>query len=347
MNLYPLFKPLAFQMDPENIHDLSMNIFSKVPSVASLFPTWSQNERYQVTDGHMTWNNPVGLAAGFDKNAKAIDYFSKAGFGAIEVGTVTLQPQIGNDKPRIWRYPNLLSIRNAMGFPNIGADEIYKNLSKQKKTGTPIGVNIGKNKTTSVLDTPSEYAQLYERFSPLCDYLVINISSPNTPGLRQLQTKEAFSEICKAVDEKRKLHHKPLYLKISPDSNTDDIRDLVELAKEYKLSGIIATNTTSNHQFENGGMSGAYIKNISLKMRKLVCEMTKETKDISVIGVGGINSFNEILDFWKDGGSMVQLYSSFIFEGPKVLTNIQTELDIYMHNLGLKNVQQLIDSFKS
>jgi dihydroorotate dehydrogenase len=346
MNLYSFFKPLAFQTDPENIHDLSMNIFSKLPQVASLFPSWDQDDRYKLSDGHMCWNNPVGLAAGFDKNAKAIDFFSRVGFGAIELGTVTLESQAGNDKPRIWRYPNLLSIRNAMGFPNLGSQEIYNNIIQQKKTGTPLGVNIGKNKKTSVSDTPSEYAKLYEIFAPISDYLVINISSPNTPGLRELQTKDAFTEICKAVEEKRKLHPKPLYLKISPDSNTEDIRDLVELSKEYKMSGIIATNTTSNHQFQNGGMSGSYIKDISHRMRKLVCEMTKETKDLSVIGVGGINSFEEIIEFWKDGGSMVQLYSSFIFEGPKVLTNIKEELDLYMVNLGLSNVQQLVDSFK-
>jgi dihydroorotate dehydrogenase len=346
MNLYPFFKPLAFQMDPENIHDLSMNIFSKSPKISSLFPSWAQDDRYKLSDGHMEWNNPVGLAAGFDKNAKAMDFFSRVGFGATEVGTVTLEPQIGNDKPRIWRYPNLHSIRNAMGFPNLGSAEIYSNIIKHKKTGTPLGVNIGKNKNTSVIDTPTEYAKLYEMFAPICDYLVINISSPNTPGLRELQTKEAFTEICQAVDEKRKRNPKPLYLKISPDSNSEDIRDLVELSKEYKMSGIIATNTTSNHQFQNGGMSGAYVKDISLKMRKLVCEMTKETRDLSVIGVGGINSFQEILEFWKDGGSMVQLYSSFIFKGPKVLTNIKDELDLYMHNLGFKNVQQLTDSFK-
>lgn len=344
MNLYPLFKSLAFQLDPERVHDLSMGVFSKLPNVSSLFPGWSQSERYNLSDGHLTWSNPIGLAAGFDKNARAIDFFTNVGFGAIEVGTVTLKPQIGNDKPRIWRYPSLLSIRNAMGFPNLGAEAIYNNIVSHKKTSTPLGVNIGKNKETSVKDTPLEYAKLYEKFAPICDYLVINISSPNTPGLRELQTKEAFAEICTAVNEKRVLRPKPLYLKISPDSNPKDIRDLVELSKQYKISGIIATNTTSDHQFQKGGMSGAYLKDISHKMRKQVCEMTKETKDLSVIGVGGINSFAEILDFWKDGGKMVQLYSSFIFEGPQLLTNIQNELDLYLDNLGLQNVQQLVDS---
>lgn len=342
MNLYPLFKYIAFKKDPEEIHELSMGIFNKLPVLSAMFRGVKPSDKYKVTDGHMSWNFPVGLAAGFDKNAQAIEFFSNCGFGAVEVGTVTKKPQVGNDRPRIWRLPEIESIRNAMGFPNAGAEIIKKNILASKYN-TTLGVNIGKNKDTTVTDTPAEYAYLYEYYAPYCDYLVINISSPNTPGLRDLQTKEAFSAICQAVDEKRKEHFKPLYLKIAPDLAKEDILDLVDLAKEFKLSGIIATNTTIQHDYDRGGLSGKYIKEISKKARKIVCEAASETSDLSVIGVGGIDSFEEILEFWQDGGDFVQIYSSFIYHGPSLLNQFQKDIDQLLAKEQVANLQEFIN----
>lgn len=348
MNLYPAFKFFAFMNDPESVHDLSMKTFKHFPFFSALFPSVPTSDKYSITDGHMTWNFPVGLAAGFDKNAQAIDYFSRVGFGAVEVGTVTKEPQIGNARPRIWRLPKENSIRNAMGFPNTGSQIIRENIlaSVPAHSGC-LGVNIGKNKNTSVQDTPEEYAYLYEYFANDCDYLVINISSPNTPGLRDLQTKEAFRDICTAVDEKRKMINKPLYLKIAPDLSEQNVRDMIELSKEFKLSGIIATNTTIQHDLGSGGVSGKLIKDVSYKIRKQVCEMTKETGELSVIGVGGIDSFAEILEFWKQGGDFVQIFSSFIYQGPQVLRNIQFEIDKVLKESQAKNLQEWLQDFKS
>lgn len=345
MNLYSLFKYYAFKKDPEEIHELSMSMFKRMPHLASLIQGASPQEKYRLSDGHISCDFPVGLAAGFDKNAQAIEFFSLCGFGAIEVGTVTKEPQVGNLRPRIWRLPEIQSLRNAMGFPNAGCEVIKENILSSK-FNTSLGVNIGKNKDTTFEDTPAEYAYLYEYFASFSDYLVINISSPNTPGLRDLQTKDSFRAICEAVDEKRKVISKPLYLKIAPDLAKEDILDLVDLAKEFKLSGIIATNTTIQHDYEKGGLSGQYIKDISRNVRKIVCESAREVDDLSVIGVGGIDTFKEIHEFWKDGGTFVQIYSSFVFQGPKILTTIQNDIDLLLKKTQATSLQEYINSIK-
>lgn len=345
MNLYPFFKYFAFKNDPEKIHELSMEVFNKIPSISSIFKGATPCKKYQMSDGHLSWDFPVGLAAGFDKNAQAIKFFDRCGFGAVEVGTVTKEPQVGNPRPRIWRLSELNSLRNAMGFPNLGSEEIKKNIIKTQHS-TCLGVNIGKNKETPVEQTPQEYAYLYEYFAPFCDYLVINISSPNTPGLRDLQTKEAFAKICEAVNEKRKLLPKPLYLKIAPDLSREGIIDMVELSKEYKLSGVIATNTTIQHDYGKGGLSGQYIKEISAKARKIACEAAREDKDLSVIGVGGIDSLDEMVEFWKQGGSFVQIYSSFVFQGPQLLRNIQNDLDQLLKKTQAANLEEYLNTIR-
>ena len=254
MNIYSVIKPIAFKLDPEKIHDMIIYAGAKNSKIGLLPGVFNNNENLSLKINDLTWKSPVGLAAGFDKNAQALDFFSNIGFGAIEAGTITKLPQIGNDKPRIWRHPHINSIQNAMGFPNQGADQILKNIKKRKNKQTTLGINIGKNKQTSELDTPSEYAYLYEKFAPFADYLVINISSPNTPGLRSFQKKELLSPILEAATEERLKRPRPLFLKISPDMDIHDIDTICELAKEFKLSGIIATNTTADHSLGTGGM---------------------------------------------------------------------------------------------
>jgi len=346
MDIYSIFKKIAFSTDPERVHEISMNLFSKYPQFAAFLSSNPSSQNLKCSDGHMTWNSPVGLAAGFDKNAEAIDFFSKIGFGAVEVGTVTPIAQKGNPRPRIWRYPDIESIRNAMGFPNLGAEEVLKNILKSKSRNC-LGVNIGKNKETSISDTPNEYAKLYEKFAPVADYIVINISSPNTPGLRDLQTKDAFSNICIAVNEKREINNKPLYLKISPDLANENIFEMVDLAKEFSLSGIIATNTTTQHNYGAGGLSGKYLENISHDLRSKVCQAAKEVPNLSVIGVGGISSVDHLIDFWKQGGDFAQIYTSFIYQGPGILKSINQELEKLLKKYQTKNLQDLIQYFKT
>jgi dihydroorotate dehydrogenase len=345
MNLFKLFQSFAFRQDPEKIHDLSLKMFKYFPQLSSCFNTPKLSDKYHYHDGHMQWDFPVGLAAGFDKNAMALDFFARLGFGAVEIGTVTKKPQDGNAKPRIWRHEEIASLTNAMGFPNLGHQIIRQNILNTSHS-TCLGVNIGKNKETQISETPSEYAYLYEYFAHCADYITINISSPNTPGLRSLQNKDALKEILVAVSEKRKDFAKPLYLKIAPDLEKEALYDLVDLSKEFQLSGIIATNTTIQHSFGSGGASGQYLKELSNKARTHICQAAKETPSLSIIGVGGIDSFADIHHFWKMGGSFVQIYTAFIYQGPQLLTDIQNEIDKLLLQSGTQNITEYLKSLK-
>lgn len=345
MAIYSLFKSIAFSLDPETVHDLSIKAFESFPSMASILPRAVPDKKYRLSDGSQTWDFPVGLAAGFDKNARAVDFLSRLGFGAVEVGTITKNPQAGNPRPRITRFPKENSLLNSMGFPNDGESEILNRLqSASWKPTCKLGANLGKNKLTSDEKTPEDYADLYESFAPLADYLVINISSPNTPGLRSLQSKEGFRGICQAVQEKRKLAQKPLYLKIAPELPEPDLKDLVELCKEFKLSGIIATNTGVRHNRGAGGLSGDLINQEAKLARERVLDMTRETPDLSVIGAGGISSFQDVLDFWMKGGSFVQIYTSFIYQGPEILREFQRGIDKLLSESGAETLQEWINA---
>lgn len=322
-----------------------MEVFEKTPSVAKILPHANPDSKHQLSDGHMTWSFPVGLAAGFDKNAKAVDFLSRLGFGAVEVGTITPLPQEGNPRPRIQRFSREESLLNSMGFPNEGMEKIYQRLVHSvRKEQCALGANLGKNKDTSEPNAAQDYADLYQKFAPLADYLVINVSSPNTPGLRALQSKEGLRAICEAVNEKRRENLKPLYVKIAPELEQRDLRDLVELAKEFNLSGIIATNTSISHQRGKGGLSGKAISVQAKLARDLVLEMTRETPNISVIGAGGISNFDDILDFWRKGGSFAQIYTSFIFQGPAILAKFQKDLDAFLRQEGASTLQEWINA---
>ena len=343
---YSVFKALAFKLDPEFIHDLTINTAHFSPLMSELFNPPKIDERYQLKLGEMTWRFPVGVAAGFDKNARAISFFERLGFGAIEVGTVTKKPQIGNPKPRIHRHSEINSIQNAMGFPNEGSERILKNLLSTKNQKLSVGVNIGKNKDTTEQDTPAEYAYLYQMFAPHCDYLVINISSPNTPGLRNFQKKELLSPILEAIKEVHSKVSKPIFIKIAPDLNDDEIKMICELSKEFQFNGIIATNTTTQHHFGKGGLSGQYIKPYSQKVRQKVCQYLKEDPSQQVIGVGGIDSYDEIKEFWKQGGGFVQVYTGFIYKGPQLLKDISQGILRDMEKYQFSNLQQMYQNIQ-
>lgn len=374
MHLYDGFKYLAFKSDPEKIHDFMIKAFKSFPRSANFLPQIflphiQHNSRLSLSDGHMQWKFPVGMAAGFDKNAQAFPFLSNLGFGAVEVGTVTPIAQKGNPRPRIFRVTEVNGLRNSMGFPNQGSDIILKNIqlaqahcqthdkASSEKLRPILGINLGKNKLTAPEETGREYAYLYQKFAPFVDYLVINISSPNTPGLRSFQDPTAFTNICNQLnavrnDAARNDHDngelkKPLYLKISPDLEKKDVFDLVDIAKKNNFAGIIATNTTTQHQLGIGGLSGDYLKGVSRQIRNWCCEAAREKKDFSVVGVGGISTFEEILDFWKRGGSFVQIYTAFIYQGPNILLKFQQDMLNYLDQTGARSLQEIMRELRS
>ncbi len=348
MLIYDVFKSLAFRMDPEKAHDLSMWSFSKFPLFFShLFHQEDLGNKYELEVSGLNWKFPVGLAAGLDKNAQAIDFFSKLYFGAIEVGTITPKPQAGNDKPRLFRYPEEHSLRNRMGFNNLGMEEAYYNLKFSKRNSKLIGVNLGKNKVTPENMASEDYRLLYKKLAPLADYVVINVSSPNTPGLRDLQSAEKLREIFSHIQNERNECPKPLFLKISPDMAVEDLPHTVEVVKEYNLSGIIATNTTIMADRGDGGISGELLHQKSTIMRNKILEILKETPQIELIGVGGISRLDDLVDFWKRGGKVCQIYTSFIYQGPEILSKFKSGMDELMHKHGVDNLKDLVSDLQN
>lgn len=350
MKFYSAFKRLAFIFDPEFSHEATLHIGSILPQMAKPFTQIKSNailsnHDLSLKSPHLQWNFPVGVAAGFDKNAQAIKFFENFGFGALEVGTITLKPQKGNPKPRIFRITEHESLRNAMGFPNDGLDTIYKRIKKSTHS-LCLGSNIGKNKNTDIENTPSEYAKLYEKLAPVSDYIAINISSPNTPGLRDFQKIEFLKPIIQAVKEKQLRDFRPIFIKVSPDMDKQDCIDICNLIKTENLQGIIATNTTSDHSYENGGVSGNILKSHAKKIRKICCENLDSDK-YTIIGVGGINSYEEIKEFWKMGGHFVQIYTSFIYQGPKILDDIAKEMTKDLKKHSCSNLNELRNFYKN
>lgn len=345
--LYSLFKNVAFAMDAEKAHELSLKFLSTSPSLALMSAgKIPKDPRLKVKTNAGEWSFPVGLAAGLDKNAEAIDYFSKLGFGAVEVGTVTPRPQAGNDKPRLFRLPEKRSLRNRMGFNNDGSDAIFDRVKKANRPDFILGVNLGKNKDTPQDKALEDYRILYEKFAPVSDYLVVNVSSPNTPGLRDLQQKEELEKILSCLDDLREKYPSKLFLKISPDLAKEDALDAVELAMDKKLSGLIATNTTRMDDIGDGGVSGALLKNKSSQMRKWVLEKVGDSRDdFTVIGVGGISSFEELEEFWRLGGKIAQVYTSFIYQGPGLLKNLYSGIINKLNERSCSNLEELIESY--
>lgn len=343
---YQVLKNVLFKFDPESVHHLAINAISKGLYPKNLTRN-SSNIDTSLSHNHLKWSFPVGLAAGFDKNAIAIKGLYNIGFGSIEVGTITVKAQLGNPRPRIFRHPQIESVRNAMGFPNDGLEKCIQNILKTNIELFPIGINIGKNKDTSIEKTPQEYAFLYEKLAPYAQYIVINISSPNTPGLRSFQKLESITPIIEAVKEKQKNYYCPVFIKISPDMCLEDIKDLCELSKKESLAGIIATNTSIQHNFGIGGLSGKHIKAVSLKTRKIVCESLREDPKQTIIGVGGIDSYEDIKSFWSLGGHFCQIYTSFIYHGPQVLQKIQEQLIDDCEKYKVNNAQELRELISS
>jgi dihydroorotate dehydrogenase len=321
--LYPLIKPLLFSLDPETAHNLTLEM-AKLGPVLGKLSGQSCDPRLKVKVGTVDWTFPIGLAAGLDKNAEAIPFFSAQGFGAIECGTVTLMPQAGNPRPRMFRYPEEQSLRNAMGFPNQGMLEIMPRL-KSYHGPTPLGVNIGKNKDTDVSGSIEELSILFDTLQDDAQYFVINVSSPNTPGLRALQEKSYLSELFSELNKNRS--GKDLYLKIAPDLSAEKIIELTHLAAEFKLTGLIATNTTIMPERGIGGVSGVLLKEKSKSVRRIILN---EKAPLELIAVGGISGPQDLFELWRDGGKAAQVYTAYVYQGPDLLKKIHADVLKFM-----------------
>ncbi len=338
MSFYKSFVfPYLTRYDAEKIHYVVMNALKTacaiplMPSILRLFFEKKDSRLERKVFG-LRFKNPVGLAAGFDKNGVWTDQLSNLGFGFIEIGTVTPKPQAGNDKPRLFRLKPDEALINRMGFNNEGSIEAANNLRK-RKSKVIIGGNIGKNKVTENDDAVYDYLKAFNDLYPYVDYFVVNVSSPNTPGLRDLQEKEPLKYILKVLerDNGRKSKPKPILLKIAPDLTNEQLDDVIEIVKETRTAGVIATNTTISREglvsdkeivseIGAGGLSGKPLTNRSTEVIRYLSE--KSNKAFPIIGVGGIYTAQDAIEKLNAGASLVQVYSGFIYEGPSIVKEI-------------------------
>jgi dihydroorotate dehydrogenase len=339
--LYRLFvKRFLFFLNPELSHNFTLNLLKilfKLPLIKNVFEFFYclSDKKLERNFFGLSFKNPVGLAAGFDKNAKVFNEFASFGFGFVEIGTVTPTAQSGNPKPRLFRLKKDQALVNRMGFNNDGIDRVVKRL-KNKYANIIVGGNIGKNKSTPNASATSDYIKCFNKIAPYVDYVVLNVSSPNTPDLVELQNKLYLKDLLSKVQEvnKRK-YNKPILVKISPDLSFSQIDEVLELVHEFKISGIIATNTSSKRDHLStskktidkigvGGLSGRPIYN---KSKKVVTHIKNKTRGkLPIIAVGGILTKKDAVDMLNVGASLVQIYTGFIYSGPSLVKEINKEL---------------------
>ncbi|WP_160061518.1 quinone-dependent dihydroorotate dehydrogenase [Psychromonas sp. L1A2] len=331
--LYRIMRSFLFKMNPEKAHDLSIKQLKLTHgTVLDLFYRQKVQQRPVQVMG-LTFPNSLGLAAGLDKNAECIDAFGAMGFGHIEVGTVTPVGQPGNPSPRIFRVLEGEGIINRMGFNNDGVDNLIENVKSSNFKGV-IGINIGKNINTPVEQGKEDYIICMEKVYPHAGYIAVNISSPNTPGLRSLQYGEALDDLLSSLKERQqalaKKHDKyvPIALKVAPDLSDEEIESIAQSLLKYKIDGLIATNTTldreiikgMSHASEAGGLSGRPVQS---KSTAVIAKFSQHLKgEIPIIGVGGIDSVIAAKEKIAAGASLVQIYSGFIYQGPPLVKNI-------------------------
>jgi dihydroorotate dehydrogenase len=340
-----VIRPLFFLIDPEKIHHLVfavLRISGRIPGGKALLRLLFHFEHPQlerVIFG-LKFKNPVGLAAGLDKDARIVDEMACLGYGFIEIGTLTPKPQPGNDKPRLFRLPEDQALINRMGFNNEGVAAAVERLRK-RKSSVLVGGNIGKNKVTPNENAMDDYAYCFEALYPYVDYFVINVSSPNTPGLRELQEKEPLQKLLSHVItlSKQKEKYKPVLLKIAPDLSPSQLDDIVYILKQTKTDGVIATNTTIDRSdlmtpaaevaaIGNGGLSG---KPLTLRSTQVIAYLRNMLgKDFPIIGVGGIMAPEDAVEKLKAGADLVQIYTGFIYEGPGFVKRINRTILNYM-----------------
>ncbi|MEM0578258.1 quinone-dependent dihydroorotate dehydrogenase [Flavobacterium polysaccharolyticum] len=327
-----LIRPILFCFDPEKVHYFTFSlirIVSKIPGFTAIFRSLYlvNDKRLETEVFGLKFKNPVGLAAGFDKDATLYKELSNFGFGFIEIGTLTPKGQEGNPKKRLFRLKADQAIINRMGFNNGGVLEAVERL--KSNTNVLIGGNIGKNKLTPNEEATSDYEICFDALYDYVDYFVVNVSSPNTPNLRALQDKEPLTQLLQTLQNKNiaKVSPKPILLKIAPDLTDEQLLDIIDIMAETKIAGLIATNTTlsregllSEAKGETGGLSGKPLKNRSTEVIRFLTE--KSNRAFPIIGVGGIHSAEDAMEKLEAGASLIQLYTGFIYEGPALVKAI-------------------------
>lgn len=327
-----IIRPVLFKFDPEKVHHFTFSMIKfmhAIPGMSSIIKSKFQidDKRLEREVFGLKFKNPVGLAAGLDKDAKIYNELDAFGFGFIEIGTITPKPQDGNPKKRLFRLKEDQGIINRMGFNNGGIELAVERLKKNK--GILIGGNIGKNKVTPNEEAVNDYKICFDALYDYVDYFVVNVSSPNTPNLRALQDKEPLMELLSTLQAKNltKPKAKPILLKIAPDLTDDQLLDIIDIVNETKIAGVIATNTTisreglkSVNKVETGGLSGKPLKDRSTEVIRFLSE--KSNKSFPIIGVGGIHSAQDALEKLDAGADLIQVYTGFIYEGPALVKEI-------------------------
>ncbi len=320
--MYPLLRSILFHLDPEFVHSLALVVL-KNPLARAIVCENHPAPQLPVSLWGLTFRNPIGLAAGFDKDGEAISAWDRLGFGYCELGTITFQAQPGNPKPRIFRYPADQALVNRMGFPNEGAERIAERViaerKKKERPGFPVGINIGKSKVVPNEKAAEDYVSCLTVLKDVGDFFVVNVSSPNTPGLRELQSPRMLEPILTRL--KSIAAGKPLLVKIAPDLSNDEIREITDLALRVGLAGIVATNTTIRHDMpETGGLSGRPLAERSNEVIRTVKAVSKGR--LPIIGMGGVFDRISYLSKIEAGATLVQLYTGFIYQGPTVVYDI-------------------------
>lgn len=348
MTMYKLLRTILFFFPPEWVHYFSMNslrLLRRIGFRGLITRLYSPKKNSPCSIFNVQFSNPVGLGAGFDKNARYLKELECLGFGFVEIGTVTPLPQAGNDKPRLFRLPKDKALINRMGFNNDGVKVVAERLQKWKienrKSKMIIGGNIGKNKVTQNEEAWKDYEICFRELHPFVDYFVVNVSSPNTPGLRELQEKESLKRILTTLQDINNnletKNPKPILLKIAPDLTTQQLDDVAALALEIKLDGLIATNTTISREglrtqdsrlttIGAGGLSGLPLRHRSTEVVKYICEKTRG--QVPVIASGGIFTGADAKEKLEAGASLVQVWTGFIYEGPGIVKRICKTINI-------------------
>jgi dihydroorotate dehydrogenase len=335
-DLYKFARPFLQKMDAEDAHGLAIRALQVIP-----LRKISDDPALAQTIWGLNFPNPIGIAAGFDKNAAVLDGLHACGFGFVEAGTVTPLPQPGNDRPRVFRDVNSRSVINRMGFPGAGADVFMKNFCARKGTGIA-GINIGKNKTTE--DAASDYLKLAGIFGPMADYITVNISSPNTPGLRDLQKRDFLLPLIADLKKTIGARHTPILIKLAPDLTDAQSDELAATLLEAQVDGIIIGNTTLDRPAqlpadfirETGGLSGPLLRVKSTALIKRFYNLTQ--RRIPIIGVGGISSGLDAYEKIRNGASLVQLYTALIYEGPALVSRIKKDLVALLKRDGYQSI---------
>lgn len=345
-------KPILFQLYPENAHELvkdAFQIVDKIPFGMRLLESFTcfEHPKLNTNIANILFKNPVGLGAGFDKTGELYPFLSKLGFGFIEIGTITGEAQSGNPKPRIFRYVKESALVNRMGFNNQGSELAQKILDTYSKT-IPIGINAGKTKLVTIEKTVDDYVKTFKLLSKYGDYAVINISSPNTPGLRGFQEKNSFIELINGI--KQGLGGQfiiPTFVKLAPDLEDSAIEELLDIILDLSLSGVILTNTSinpellkGNSHIETGGISGKPLRQRSTHIIRLAFKRLKNR--IPIIGIGGIDDGESALEKIQAGASLVQVYTGYVYKGPSLVKEILQYLVEYMDKNNIKQISDLI-----